>query len=49
MRCAYQCHEIGGPYIAENPDCPVHGVEAQRLEAEAEELRRLVRYSIHRK
>lgn len=29
MRCDYQCHEIGGPWIAENPDCPIHGTEAQ--------------------
>ena len=25
MDCGYRCHEIGGPYIAENPDCPIHG------------------------
>lgn len=38
MRCAYQCHEIGGPYIAENPDCPEHGAagQARREEEEAE-------------
>jgi hypothetical protein len=36
MRCEYQCHEIGGPWIAENPDCPVHGREAQ-LRERAEE------------
>lgn len=24
--CGHQCHQIGGPYIAENPDCPIHGV-----------------------
>lgn len=41
MSC--DCHRIGGPFIAEDPDCPVHGREAQaraRLEeqqaAEAE-------------
>lgn len=28
-RCGYQCHEIGGPWIAENPDCPIHGRDAQ--------------------
>lgn len=28
MRCGYQCHEIGGPWIAENPDCPIHSREA---------------------
>ena len=28
MKCAYQCYEIGGPWIAENPLCPVHGHSA---------------------
>lgn len=23
--CRSRCHEIGGPFIAEDPDCPVHG------------------------
>ena len=32
MKCEYQCYEVGGPWIAENPDCPVHGTEAQREE-----------------
>lgn len=25
MDCGHECFMIGGPYIAENPDCPVHG------------------------
>lgn len=29
MNCGYQCYEIGGPWIAENPNCPVHGIDAQ--------------------
>ena len=24
MDCGYECHQIGGPWIAENPDCPIH-------------------------
>ncbi len=28
MKCLYQCHEVGGPWIAENPACPVHGSDA---------------------
>ena len=32
MKCEYQCYEVGGPWIAENPNCPVHGTEAQREE-----------------
>lgn len=23
-----ECYKIGGPWIAEDPDCPVHGQEA---------------------
>ena len=25
-----ECYRIGGPFIAEDPDCPVHGWEAQQ-------------------
>ena len=39
MRCAYQCYEIGGPWIAENPDCPEHGRAGQARREEAEEER----------
>lgn len=31
MSC--QCHQIGGPFIAEDPDCPAHGREAQRRQS----------------
>lgn len=24
------CYKIGGPFIAEDPDCPIHGREAQQ-------------------
>jgi len=30
MSC--DCYKIGGPFIAEDPDCPVHGREAQAKE-----------------
>lgn len=39
MSC--ECYQIGGRFIAEDPDCPAHGTEAQRLQAEAEEESRL--------
>ena len=29
MTCGFECHQIGGPYITENPDCPIHGTSAQ--------------------
>ena len=31
------CYVIGGPFIAEDPDCPVHGREAVRKLEEDEE------------
>lgn len=33
-----QCHQIGGPFIAEDPDCPAHGIEAQRAARRREEI-----------
>ncbi len=29
MSCPNQCYLIGGPWIAEDPSCPIHGVDAQ--------------------
>lgn len=34
-----ECYKIGGPFIAEDPDCPVHGTEAQAARREREEER----------
>ena len=28
-----QCYQIGGPFIAEDPECPTHGTKAQADEA----------------
>jgi hypothetical protein len=33
------CYRIGGPWIAEDPNCPVHGTEAQRKRETARDLR----------
>ena len=35
MGCDRRCCEIGGPWITFDPECPVHGYDAQR---EAEQL-----------
>ena len=36
------CYKIGGPFIAEDPACPVHGTEAQcRREQEETEQQTL--------
>ncbi len=32
------CYKIGGPWIAEDPNCPVHGIEAQRRSAALDDL-----------
>lgn len=34
MNCANRCYEAGGPWISEDPNCPIHGTEAQRLVGE---------------
>ena len=25
MNCPWHCHQIGGPWISEDPSCPFHG------------------------
>ena len=37
MSC--ECHQIGGRFIAEDPDCPAHGTAAQ-AERDSERVRR---------
>jgi len=32
MNCGYECYQVGGPWIAENPACPVHGAKAPQRE-----------------
>lgn len=34
-----ECYKIGGPWIAEDPDCPVHGTDAQRQRDEDDMVR----------
>jgi hypothetical protein len=31
------CYKIGGPWIAEDPECPIHGQRAQKNEKEQAE------------
>lgn len=49
MSCGYQCHQVGGPWIAENPDCPIHGIQAQQDASHAEsvkdDIRRQLRHA----
>jgi len=47
MKCGYQCHEVGGPWIAENPDCPVHGYSAQQEENHRERIKERLFQQIH--
>lgn len=36
MSC--ECYQIGGRFIAEDPDCPAHGREGQEESARVEQL-----------
>ncbi len=38
MNCGYECYQVGGPWIAENPHCPVHGTKAQRRDRDLDVL-----------
>lgn len=49
-----ECFQIGGRFIAEDPDCPIHGTVAQREQRESEmedardsDRRRVVRTALH--
>lgn len=44
MNTSCQCFQIGGPFIAEDPDCPVHGIAAQRAEKELTDLLQQAEY-----
>ena len=28
MLCNHECFMVGGPWISENPSCPIHGINA---------------------
>jgi len=32
-----ECYKVGGPFIAEDPKCPIHGREAVALREEQED------------
>lgn len=34
-----ECYQVGGRFIAEDPDCPIHGTEAQWRREELERER----------
>jgi hypothetical protein len=38
MNCGYECHQVGGPWIAENPACPIHGADGQRRDRDLDVL-----------
>ena len=37
-----ECYKIDGPWIAEDPNCPVHGTDARRKERERYKLRKRI-------
>jgi len=42
MDCGHHCHEIGEPWIAENPDCPIHGANGLHPDDARDIIRELV-------
>lgn len=46
--CGRECYTIGGPWIEEDPDCPVHGYEAVRAQRQREELFERLDARLHR-
>ena len=37
-----ECYMIGGPWIEEDPNCPIHGREAQRERKEIEDTNKSI-------
>lgn len=46
MLCAYECHQIGGPWIAENPSCPEHGAWGKGTHSDRSEAIRDILYRV---
>jgi len=38
VNCGYECYQVGGPWIAENPACPIHGHDRQRRDRDLDVL-----------
>lgn len=38
LGCGYECHMVGGPWIAENPACPFHGSNAHYIDTRELEM-----------
>ncbi len=38
MDCGHECYRVGGPWIAENPACPIHGADGQRHDRDLDQL-----------
>lgn len=39
MLCGHECYMVGGPWISENPNCPVHGANKVCAEDTIHELK----------
>ena len=49
MECGHDCYTIGGPWIAENPNCPIHNAAAQQAcEGREEAIREILIQVWHR-
>jgi cytochrome c-type biogenesis protein CcmH/NrfG len=46
MSC--ECYQVGGRFIAEDPDCPAHGTEAQASRQRMEDAVTLLEDTVHK-
>jgi len=46
MLCEYECYLIGGPWIAENPNCPTHGTWGKKSREDLNEAIREILYRV---
>ena len=47
MSCGHRCYEIGGPWITVDPDCPIHGTDAQAERYAQDERKEWIHKRIH--
>ena len=45
MLCNHECYKIGGPWIEEDPSCPIHGVNRKQIN-DSDESKREILYRL---
>ena len=44
--CGHECYTVGGPWISENPDCPIHGAWSKGTHVDRQEAIREILYRV---